>query len=646
MSPPSMAVDHSTAPRRRRWTLTLRRLAVFFHDLAWIPLSLAIAFWLRFGAYGPTRLPEARALGEFAIIAVVAHSLALWWRGCYRGLWRYASLPDLLRLVQAVCVGVLLALAGAFLSGRLGGFPRSILLIYPFVLLFGMGSGRLVYRIWKDHSFVLGLKGGARAVVIGAGRAGELLIRDLRRDRSFVPVALLDDDIGKQGREIHGVRVSGTLSDLKTTIQRLDVEVVLFAVPTAPRTVLRRIVNVCEELDIPCRTLPRVAELIDGRVTADSLRPVSVEDLLGREPVQLRSERVRQWLAGRRVLVTGGGGSIGLELCRQVMQAGAARLLVVDNCEYNLYRGLIELHGKWPDIVEGRLLDITDPESIGRVFSEFRPNYVFHAAAYKHVPLVELNPEAGVGVNVFGTKIVAEAAVQYGVERFVLVSTDKAVAPRNVMGATKRIAERICESMNGRGNCQFVVTRFGNVLGSTGSVVPRFRAQIGAGGPVTVTHPEMQRFFMTISEAVSLILEAGASKIAGGIFVLDMGEPVLIRELAEQMIQLSGLEPGRDVQIVYTGLRPGEKLCEELFYPEEERIGTDHPKLMLAASVTPMVAEVFVNELEELSKNLQNGNRDSLCSALQALVPTYQSLTFPRHRPDDLRGKVVPLAGR
>lgn len=628
-----------------RWSMRLRRFAVFLHDLVWIPLSLAVAFWLRFGAYDPTHLPEVRALGEFAIIAVVAHSLALWWRGCYRGLWRYASLPDLLRLVQAVCVGVLLSLAGAFMSGRLGGFPRSILLIYPFVLLIGMGSGRLVYRMWKDHSFVLGFKGGSRAVVIGAGRAGELLIRDLRRNRAYVPVTILDDDLTKQKREIHGVQVNGTLADLETTIQRLDVEAVLFAIPTASRSVLRHIVGICEKLEVPCRTLPPIAELIDGRVTVDSLRPVSVEDLLGREPVRLRSERVQQWLTDRRVLVTGGGGSIGFELCRQVMQAGAARLLVVDNCEYNLYKGLMELHETWPDAVEGRLLDVTDSENIDRTFADFHPDYVFHAAAYKHVPLVELNPEAGVRVNVFGTRIVAQAAARYGARRFVLVSTDKAVAPCNVMGATKRIAECICESMNENLNSQFAVVRFGNVLGSAGSVVPRFRSQVEGGGPVTVTHPEMQRYFMTIPEAVSLILEAGASTLGGGIFVLDMGEPVLIRELAEQMIRLSGLEPGRDVQIVYTGLRPGEKLYEELFYPEEQRLGTDHPKLMLAASVVPLNRENLALQLQELARGLQNGDPDSIHGALRAIVPTYRPRIPPQSHRNDQHPRLVPLGG-
>lgn len=612
------------------WRVWFRRFGVFLHDLTWIPLSLALAFLMRFGLYQPARLPEVRSLAEFAVIAVIAHTLALWWRGCYRGLWRYASLPDLLRLMQAVFIGVLLALAGAFVSNRLGGFPRSILLIYPFVLLGGLVLGRVLYRMWKDHGFMLGLHGGTRAVIVGAGRAGELLIRDLHREGRYVAVALVDDDPAKLGREIHGVRVRATIADLDSVIQRWDAEAVLFAVPTAPRALLREVVEVCKRRRIPCRTLPSLAELVNGQVSAGSLRPVSVEDLLGRDPVRLGSARVTQWLSGKRVLVTGGGGSIGSELCQQILHAGAGRLLVVDNCEFNLYRSLLNLQETWPERVEGRLLDVTDASGMGSAFAEFRPEVVFHAAAYKHVPLVELNPEAGIRVNVLGTKITAEAAVRYGASRFVFVSTDKAVAPRNVMGATKRVAERICESMNGAYECRFVITRFGNVLGSTGSVVPRFRSQIDAGGPVTVTHPDVQRFFMTIAEAVSLILEAGASELGGGVFVLDMGDPVYIRELAEQMIRLSGLEPGRDVKIEYIGLRPGEKLYEELFYPDEERLGTDHPKLMLAKSVGARDDGSLARGVETIvAGSLEGKERAALYAALGKLVPTFDpAMTF------------------
>lgn len=638
----------SKGGRVRSWQLRLRRLAVFMHDLAWIPISLALAFLLRFGIYRPARLPEVRALAEFAVIAVVAHSLALWWRGCYRGLWRYSSLPDFVRLTQAVCVGVLLALAGAFLSNRLGGFPRSILLIYPFILLAGLVLGRGIYRVWKDHSFVVGFRGGTRAVVVGAGRAGELLIRDLRRDGRYVAVALVDDDPAKLGREIHGVRIAGRLSDLATVVHDSAAEAVLFAVPTAPGSVLQGVVETCKNLRVPCRTLPSLSELVDGRVSAQSLRPVAVEDLLGRDPVRLRSSRVTAWMQGRRVLVTGGGGSIGSELCRQALQAGAAKLLVVDNCEYNLYRTLMKLEKVWPESVAGRLLDVTDAEGVASVFAQFRPDYVFHAAAYKHVPLVEMNPEAGIRVNTVGTRITAEAACRYGTSRFVFVSTDKAVAPSNVMGATKRISERLCERMNAVSQCEFVVTRFGNVLGSTGSVVPLFRSQIDAGGPITVTHPEVKRFFMTIAEAVSLILEAGASKLKGGVFVLDMGKPMLIRDLAEQMIRLSGLEPGREVEIVYCGLRPGEKLHEELFYPEEQRLGTDHPKLMLAKRIAEEDDRAFEEGWKSLMSALGRGDRACIYAALKSLVPAFDPTLICSEAPHDVATKprLAAVGGR
>lgn len=633
-------------PRHGRsdWRLRTQRLAVFVHDLVWIPLSLALAFLLRFGVYHPRLIAEVRALAAFAVIAVIAHSSALWWRGCYRGMWRFASLPDLVRLTQAVGVGMLLTLAGAFLSGRLNGFPRSILLIYPVILLIGLGSGRLIYRIWKDRGFVWGLKGGPRAVIVGAGRAGELLIRDLRRHQSYVPVALLDDSGRKRGREIHGVRVRGTLNDLESMLQRTGAEVVLFAIPTAPKQKLQRVVEICKERGIPCRTLPSIAELANGKVSVESLRPVSVEDLLGRDPVRLGSTRVKKWLHGRRVLVTGGGGSIGAELCRQALRGGAASVCILDNSEYNLYRIVTELEETGQGEVVSSMTDVTDPDEVKRTFASFRPHYVFHAAAYKHVPLVELNPLAGIRVNILGTKVVAETAAKFHAQRFVLVSTDKAVAPTSVMGATKRIAELLCKSMNGLGVCSFVVTRFGNVLGSTGSVVPRFREQIKRGGPVTVTHPEIRRYFMTVQEAVSLILEAGASEIDHGVFVLDMGQLVYIRELAEQMIYLSGFEPDRDIKINYVGLRPGEKLYEELFYPEERHVGTGHPKLILAQSPEFMERDALAAYIGQLAGALKDNDASSATTILRELVPSFQ----PQHLGYETKSSsinVLPLRG-
>lgn len=622
-------------PRRNRdggdrrpdqgWILKARRAVVMLHDLLWIPGSLSLAFLLRFGGYHPGLLGEVRALAQFAVIATVVHTCVLWLRGCYRGLWRYASLPDLVRLAQAVVIGVVVSLAIAFLSGRLNGFPRSILLLYPVILLFGLGAGRLLYRIGKDHSFVWGLKGGPRAVVVGAGRAGEMLVRDLRRGQSYVPLALLDDSSGKQGSEIHGVRVMGQVDDLSFVVRRTEADVVLFAIPTAPPSVLRRVVETCNELNIPCRTLPSMDELVSGKISVESLRAVQVEDLLGRDPVKLGSARVREWVHGRRVLVTGGGGSIGSELCRQLLGAGVSKLMIVDNSEFNLYRILGELDDAWGDRVTGRLVDVTHKDEMRRVFGACRPDYVFHAAAYKHVPLVEMNPVAGARVNVCGTRIVAQCASEFGASRFVLVSTDKAVSPTNVMGATKRVAELVCRAMNDDSSCTFVNTRFGNVLGSTGSVVPRFRAQINAGGPVTITHPEMRRFFMMIEEAASLILEAGASKIARGTFVLDMGKPIYIRDLAKQMIYLSGLEPERDVKIVYTGLRPGEKLYEELFYPEERQVGTDHSKLLFAQAVQQVEHSAIVDGVKRLRDRIGEGDAEGVYEALATLVPSLRS---------------------
>ncbi len=615
--------------------LRLRRLFVFVHDLLWIPGSLALGFWVRFGGYTPAHLLDLRRVAEFAILALICHSITLWWRGCYRGLWRFASIPDLIRLVQAVIVGALLTMAAAFVSDRLTGFPRLILVIYPFILFGGLASGRLLYRVWRDRTLRSTFSGGKRAVIVGSGQAGEALVRDLVRHPRYVPMALVDDDPQKQGREVQGVRVRGRIEDLARVIRRVDADIVLYAMPSVSRQVLRRVLGICEAAKIACLTLPSLADLPQGQVALSALRPVLFDDLLGREPIQIGSENVSIWLADKRVIVTGGGGSIGSELCRQIMRAHpGVRLMIIDNGEYNLYRIQMELCKEYGKRVTCILADVRDACRLEQLFVDFHPQVVFHAAAYKHVPLVEQNPLAGILANVEGTQVVVETTIRHRVERFVMVSTDKAVYPANVMGATKRVAELICLCANGQSSTRFVVTRFGNVLGSSGSVIPHFQKQIAAGGPVTVTHESIMRYFMLIPEAVALVMEAGAS-VQDGVFVLDMGEPVQIKALAEQLIRLSGLEPGRDIQIVYTGLRPGEKLYEELLYRQERRLGTEHPKLFMAASTNFSDRKRIKHLIDDCIKACRVGNLDSAVSFLHQIVPEWMT-------PDIALGKVAP----
>ncbi|MHB1544415.1 MAG: polysaccharide biosynthesis protein [Gammaproteobacteria bacterium] len=622
----------------------LIRLFVFLHDSLWIILSVVLALALRVEG---SRL--AALLGNVHVVIYVGlayfcQSASLYVFGCYRGIWRFASLPDLIRLTEAVGMGLLLTLGTATFLDPLATLPHGLLILQPLLLLAGLGSGRLAYRIWKERWALIYRSSGRHAVVVGAGFAAELLLRDLWDDRTYVPVAFVDDDPAKQGRTIHRVPVAGRLSDLERVIEESRAQVVIYAIPSAPRSVLHQIVQTCQKMRIPCQTLPRLSELVNQRITIDRLRPVSVEDVLGREPVMIATFHLQEFFHGKRVLVTGAGGSIGSEISRQLLALGVARLILLDHAEYNLYRILTELEGHAASRVEGHLLDACSRTGMDRLFASSRPEIVFHAAAYKHVTLVENNPISGVLNNVLGTQVVAETAIRHQVERFVFVSTDKAVWPTNIMGATKRVAERIALHLNGMGGTGFVTVRFGNVLDSVGSVVPRFRAQIQAGGPVTVTHPEVKRYFMTIQEAVHLVLEAGASRPGGGTFVLDMGEPILIRDLAAQMIELSGYRLGEDMEIVYIGLRQGEKLSEQLFYENERRVATEHPKLFLAQNDIPTDWPAFKHELERCFERIQTSSRDELVGELVRL--THGDFRLPGEPParTPLRSTVIPLA--
>jgi FlaA1/EpsC-like NDP-sugar epimerase len=558
--------------------------AAFIHDLMAIPVAWLAAYWLRFN-FGP--IPDyvfMRALSVLPVLIVV-QGVVFWYFGLYRGVWRFASMPDLVRILKAVIIGTSIVGVCMFLLTRMEGIPRSLFPLHALLLVIFVGGPRLAYRWFRD-SYYLSARPTQTALIVGAGSAGEMLVRDLLRDKAYGyhPAAFVDDDVAKQGRDVHGVRVLGDCNALSRLVVALQIDVILIAIPSASARQMRRVVGLCEAAEVPFRTLPRMRDLINGVSTVTKLREVSIDDLLGREPVTLDWQVIHQGVAGKTILVTGGGGSIGAELCRQIVRLQPKHLVVFDQSEYNLYAIEQEFRESFPKLcLDVFLGDVCDAVAVNKAIDRHRPQTVFHAAAYKHVPMLEPQVREAVRNNILGTQNVASAAVKYHVEAFVLISSDKAVNPSSIMGTTKRAAEIVCQGI-GRQHPQtrFLTVRFGNVLDSAGSVVPLFRRQIAAGGPITVTHPEVKRYFMTIPEACQLILEAAAIGQGGEVFVLDMGEPIGIRYLAEQMIVLAGKQVGQDIDLTYIGLRPGEKLAEELFHEQEGLTATGHDKILLA----------------------------------------------------------------
>ncbi|MCG6941206.1 MAG: polysaccharide biosynthesis protein [Thiohalocapsa sp.] len=606
------------------WLDRLRsRTAAFVHDLVMVPAAWFLAFWTRFNL---ERIPPdyfSMALHMLPVVVLLA-GLMYWAFGLYRGVWRFASLPDLVRILKAVAATTLAVVVVLFVINRSEHLPRSVPPLFFVFQLLLLAGPRLLYRWLKDHRLSLG--SGTRVLIVGAGRAGEMLVRDMRRAgaRRYEPVAFVDDKLRRHGAEIHGVPIRGGTELIPRLTQELGIDLILLAIPSASAAEMGDLVRLCERTGKPFRTVPKLENLMTGQVSISQLRPVSIEDLLGRNPVTLDWDGLRAGLAGRVVLVTGAGGSIGSELCRQVVAARPRRLLLLDNCEFNLYRIEQEFaeRADAPDL--GRyLLDVGDRTGVDALFARERPQIVFHAAAYKHVPLLEDQVRAAVRNNVLGTGVVADSAHRHRCERFVLISTDKAVNPANVMGASKRAAEILCQGLAVQSPTRFITVRFGNVLGSAGSVVPLFQRQIERGGPVTVTDPDVERYFMTIPEACQLIMQAAVIGAGGEIFVLDMGEPVKISRMAEQMIRLAGREPGRDIAIEYIGLRPGEKRFEELFYDAESLTATVHPKIRIARRLATD-ADAVAAWRADLADCIQRCDIDALAERLREIVPQWQ----------------------
>jgi FlaA1/EpsC-like NDP-sugar epimerase len=559
-----------------------RLVLVLGHDLAAAVLAWLGAYWLRFNLSLPAE-HLASALATLAWVAPLQFAV-FWGFGLYRGIWRFASLPDLKRILQAVGVAATTVVLVLVLFRVQSVVPRSVLLLDPILLLLVMGGSRFAYRAWKDQRLSGLLREGKPVLIIGAGSAADFLLRELNRTPSgYQPVGLLDDDPGKQGRLIQGVPVLGALRDIGRWSEDKGVRDVILALPSASHGLRSRIADQCARLGLNVLTVPSMEDLMQGRVSVASLRKIELEDLLGREAVRLDSQGLREWLTGGVVMVTGAGGSIGSELCRQLANFRPRLLVLFEQSEFALYRMEQEFAASHPAQRLACVIgDVKDAARMRSVMDGYRPNVVFHAAAYKHVPLMErLNAAEALKNNVLGTAVTARAAKAAGVAKFVMVSTDKAVNPTNVMGTSKRLAEMVCQSLQGAEGTRFISVRFGNVLGSSGSVIPKFQQQIEAGGPVTVTHPEITRFFMSIPEAAQLVLQAGLMGQGGEIFVLDMGEPVRIADLARLMIRLSGKSED-EIAIEFTGLRPGEKLYEELLADAETTLPTPHPKLRVA----------------------------------------------------------------
>ncbi len=565
---------------------------------------------------------DSQLIFQSLLFVLVAQGGILWITGLYKGLWRFASIPDLWNITRAAILGVLAVGLALFLFNRLEGVPRSVLLYYPIYLVIFLGAPRLFYRMWKDHGLDWRqTPGQKRVLIVGAGRAGEMLVRDMSTAGEYQPVGFLDDNRRLKGSKVRGLPVLGSINDLPDLCQSLSVDIIIIAMPSATNAQMQRVVGFCEQVGLPFRTLPRMQDLVSGQSTIRELREVSIDDLLGRDPVSLDWQTISEGLIGKTVMVTGGGGSIGSELCRQIARLGPAAMVLMEQSEFNLYTIENELRHDFPNLAFHACLgDVCDYVAVDRITMTYQPDIIFHAAAYKHVPMLEHQAREAVRNNVLGTKLMAQAADKYGCHTFVMISTDKAVNPANVMGASKRISEIYCQTLNKRSETHFITVRFGNVLGSAGSVVPLFQKQIETGGPVTVTHPSITRYFMTIPEAAQLILQAAVMSEGGEIFVLDMGKPVKISYLAEQMIRLSGKVPGEDIIIEFTGLRPGEKLYEELFYSQEDLVQTRHEKIQLARSCD-VDWGMLNDEIGALEQACHNYNESKINAILNKLVP-------------------------
>ncbi len=628
----------------------MRNRYLFLLDFVLLALTPILAMVLRLdsAAWVASYVP---ALIRFTVLALGVKLLTFFMFGLYRRFWRYASIDELVSIFLAVGSATLVVAGLFFGAGILRldilgldvgrSLPRSVPFIDGLLTLLVVGGSRFSVRVAAHKRRRVDHKDKSKAVlIVGAGDAGSMIVREMLSSRhiNFDPVGFVDDDPAKRNKSIHGLPVLGTRKDIPRLTAKHGVDEVVIAIPTAPGKVIREIMTLCEAARVPSRTMPGMYEILSGQVSVAQLRNVDIEDLLRRDPIRIDAQEVGKMLSGKRVLVTGAGGSIGSELCRQIARSAPGRLALLGHGENSLFAFENEMRSRWPKLpISVFVADIRDQARLNAIFENLKPQVVFHAAAHKHVPMMESNCEDAVTNNVGGTRALAQLAERFGVERFVLISSDKAVNPTNIMGVTKRVAEKIVQSVARRTGRPYVAVRFGNVLGSRGSVVPTFREQIARGGPVTITHPDVKRYFMTIPEAVQLVLQAAT--LAGvecrnGVFVLDMGEPIKIVDLARDLIELSGKQVGQDIEIVFTGLRPGEKLFEELFRDGENYHRTRHEKIFVADG-DPMDVATSVPDgkteddnlnglVDQLIRQAELGCPDDIRRLLKEIVPNYK----------------------
>jgi len=594
------------------------RIAVVCHDSFMVWLAWILGFYIRYSIWPES--PEMVYWSVEILAVIIIQGVISFMFNMYRGLWRFASMPDLINLVKSAFVGTLLIAVFFFLLNRLEGIPRSVLLMYPVILIMLWGGPRITYRMWKDKYFNLKGLNTPRAIIVGAGNIADLFIRNAASNKSCHVISIIDDSKAYKGTQLRGVKIKSGISQLKQLVIDGNIDLVIIAKQNPSADLIKQVVDQLAETECTIRVAPDPDDYDNNLINFNQLQPLTVEDLLGREKVELDWGAVASYIKNKSVLVTGGGGSIGSELCRQLARFGVSQLTVIEHSEFNLYaidKELTDAH----IVVNSHLCDVTNQSHLYHIFKQTKPDLVFHAAAYKHVPLLESHACEGFLNNVIGTKNVADCCADFNIEKMVLISTDKAVNPYSVMGATKRLAEKYCQLMNQQNVTEYLTVRFGNVLGSAGSVVPLFEKQIAAGGPVTVTHEDMERYFMTIEEACQLILQSLVLGSDNEVLVLDMGSPVKIKSLAERMIALSG--KSKTVKIVITGLRSGEKLYEELHYDVETLEPTKIAKIS-AVKNAPQHSKQLAHNITLGQKAALKFEQDNLKKILSKLVPEFK----------------------
>jgi FlaA1/EpsC-like NDP-sugar epimerase len=599
-----------------------RRYLVFLMDLLLIAGAYMMAFALRFDFHV---LPEMDRLRHTFLIVLVSKAVVFFFSRLYRSIWKYASLADGFEIFKTVSLASVVAMFSLLIMREHQYFSRVIFMLDWGILLSLMMASRLMWRVYREMYVIPRRQSGPKTLIVGAGEAGSQLLREIRKSRSanYNVIGFIDDDPRKMGMRLNGMPVLGDTGQLQELAEDLSIEKVIIAIPSAHGKQIRAIIGRCTTANVRFKILPGLSDIISGKVEVSQIKDVEIDDLLGRESAQLDDKAISGYLAGKRVLVTGAGGSIGSEICRQVARYLPKKIVMMDSAETPLFHIERELTARYPELMLVPVIaDVRNSERLECLFGEFMPEVVFHAAAYKHVPMMEYNPIEAVTNNIGGSRNLAEMSDRFGVHNFVMISTDKAVNPTNIMGASKRAAECYIQALAGTSATKFTTVRFGNVLGSSGSVIPMFKEQIRNGGPVTVTDPGVVRYFMTIPEASQLVLQAGCLGRGGDIFVLDMGEPVSILELAEELIRLSGLEPYDDIDITFTGLRPGEKMYEELLIAGEDVLPTTHEKIKVLAAVA-VDKGACEAALDQICSAARTNDINGLVEGLRRLVPEY-----------------------